>query len=174
MRPVRTLAWLPVLLLAGGCGWLPERNDPAEVATQFWDAVHEDDLDLAMEHASLMSSDLRDWAEDYEIVEFTLGETLRNERAATIETSVLTRLGEFEMRPRFLTHMVREGDLWKVDVDQTQRDLAKGVVTAVAGRVRGALVDGARELGSALEEGLRQLEEGMQDALEDLEKDPEI
>ena len=175
MSAMRTLAWLPVLLLVGGCGWLPERSDPAEVATQFWDAVHREDLDLAMEHASLMSSDLRDgWAEDYEIKEFVLGETLRNERAATVETSVLTALGDGEMRPRFKTHLVREGDLWKVDVDQTQRDLAKGVVGAVATRVRGALTEGARELGAALEEGLRELEESLQDALEDLEEDPEI
>lgn len=168
------LAWLPVLLLAGGCGWLPERSDPAEVTTQFWDAMHAEDLDLAMEYASLLSSDLRDWAENYEIREFALGETLRNERAATVETSVLTALGDFEMRPRFLTHLVREDDVWKVDVDETQRDLAKGVVAVVAARVRGALVEGVHELGAALEEGLRQLEEGMQDALEDLEKDPEI
>ncbi len=168
------LAWLPVFLLAGGCGWLPERSDPTEVATQFWDAVHAEDLDLAMEHASLLSSDLRDWAEGYEIVEFVLGETLRNERSATVETSVLTALGDFEMHPRFLTHLVREDDVWKVDVDETQRDLAKGVVAAVTARVRGALAEGVHELGAALEEGLRELEKGMQNALEDLEKDPEI
>ncbi len=174
MSARRLRRWLPLVLLAGGCGWLPERSDPAEVATQFWDAVQDEDLDLAMEHASLMSSDLRDWAEDYEILEFTLGETLRNKKSAAVDTSVLTKLGDFEMRPRFQTHLVREENLWKVDVDETQRDLAKGVVAAVAGRVRGALAEGARELGSALEEGLRQLEEGMQDALEDMDKDPEI
>lgn len=174
MRARRVLSCLPVLLLAGGCGWLPERSDPTEVATQFWDAVRDEDLDLAMEHASLLSADLRDWAEDYDIVEFTLGKALKNENAASVETSVLTKLGDFEMRPRFQTRLVREGNGWKVDVDETQRNLAKGVVAAVAARVRSALAEGARELGTALEEGLRQLEEGMKDALEDINKDPEI
>ncbi len=174
MRAWRVLSCLSVLLLAAGCGWLPERSDPTEVATQFWDAVQDEDLDLAMEHASLLSADLRDWAEDYEIVEFTLGEVLKNENAATVETTVLTKLGDFEMRPRFQTHLVREDDGWKVDVDETQRKLAKGVVAAVATRVQGALAEGARELGTALEKGLRQLEEAMRDALEDMDKDPEI
>ncbi len=169
------LAWLPILLLGGGCGWLPERNDPAEVATQFWHAVHDENLDLAMERASRLSSDLRDgWAKDYEIKEFALGETLRNERAATVETSVLTALGDFEMRPRFRTHLVREDDVWKVDVDATQRDLARRVVAAVAARVRGALTESAHELGAALQQGLTELEEGLLKALEELEKDPEI
>ena len=78
------------------------------------------------------------------------------------------------MRPRFRTHLVREDDVWKVDVDATQRDLARGVVAAVAARVRGALTESAHELGAALQQGLTELEEGLLKALEELEKDPEI
>ena len=167
---MRASSFVVLLVWLGGCGYLPWSPGPDRVAAEFWDAVRVGELDRARTLSSRTSDDLLgQWQGRFSIEEIELGEALRNERSAIVNTSLVTMRGEFELRMSFQTHLVREERQWRVDVDRTRQDFAKAAIASAAARVRSAISEGMYELGEALEKGLRELEESLREALEDPE-----
>lgn len=151
-------------LLLAACG-APD-GDPEAVVAAFWAAISERDLERARAHASRVSAaSVDEWGEGYEIRSVSLGQTLRNQSAAVVETSLTTGDDDgddaFELHPRFQTHLVLEDGAWRVDVTRTREDLDRAIIATAAARVRSALAEGAHEIGEALREGMDQLERAL-------------
>lgn len=129
------------------------------------------ELDRARELSSRTSDEfLGRWQGSFSIEKIALGETRRNDRSASVDTSLLTTRGDFELHTSFETHLVREDRQWRVDVGRTRQEFAKAAIAAAAARVRGAISEGMFELGEALEKGLRELEESLREALEEQDR----
>jgi hypothetical protein len=160
------------LLAAFGCGLL--EDGPRGVATRFWEALEAGDLDGARRLASPTSADaLDEWFTRQPLAEPVLGETLRNDRAAVVETALVVGRGEAPLHARFPTHLVRQDGAWRVDVDRTRRELAEALLAAGARRVQEAVAEGLNELGEALEQGTQELGDSLREALEELGGEPE-
>lgn len=148
------------------CGGAPET--PEEVTADFWRAVAGRDIARARERASsgtthLVGSFLR----EAPIEDVLLGETLRDEGSASVSTSLTTRPGEQPLRVTFPTHLVREGDGWRVEVDRTHAAFQKAVFVGGMRELGDAVGRGARELGEAIDEGGREMERALREATED-------
>lgn len=145
-----------------------------DVAGRFWEAIESGDLEDARREASRISADALDaWFSDQSLGEATLGETLRNDTLAVVETSLSVGEGETPLQATFPTHLVREEGAWRIDVDRTRRELAQALFAAGALRVQEAINEGLDELGRALEQGARELDDALHEALEELQKDRE-
>jgi hypothetical protein len=160
-------AALPLLLACGASA-----PSPQQVAEQFWEALRTGDLASAEAHASAWSATLVDSMGDgREIEEVRLGETLQSERSAIVRTSLVTATEAGQQHSSFDTHLVREADEWKVDVEATEREMTAAIFAAGLRQIGEALGQGVQEFSEAIEEGAEEMKRAIREALEELESE---
>ncbi len=108
---------------------------------------------------------------DRRIDEVLLGETLQSERSAIVRTSLVTSIVESRHRTTFDTHLVREAQEWRVDVEATERELTAAIFAAGLRQIGEALGQGVQEFSAALEEGTAEMKRAIREALEELEEE---
>lgn len=161
-----------LLLLLFACG-VPAPA-PQQVTEQFWEALRTGDIAAAKACASASSARLVDaLGEDRQIEEVLLGETLQGERSAIVRTSLVTPLAENPLHITFDTHLVREAEEWRVDVQATRRELTTAIFAAGMRQIGEALGQGVQEFSEALEEGAAEMKRALREALEELEAELE-
>lgn len=155
------------LLCTGGC----ERFDetPREVAAAFWAALETRDLDAALALSDAGSrSELRELTEGLSLANVDLGQILRNESAALVETRA--DFVRRDMDLAFNTHLTRAGATWRVDVNATEHELRRTALAASFEDVRESISESTDLLVEEFEKRALQASEALREALEELEE----
>ena len=170
MRDV-TLPW-PVLLL-GAALLLPvagcERFDdaPRETARAFWADLEAGDVAGARARSDAASDAvLEELAEELPLRDLELGEILRNEQTALVETRAVARDTELV----FHTHLQRRDGRWRVNVRETRRELRRTAVAAAFEQAQEALSESADMLVEEFEKRALEASEALREAFEELER----
>ena len=167
----RSSTWTRVasfsVLVAVSCG---SSDSPQEVARNFWEAMRSGDREQA---ATLVTDESRRLFDDGqlpdEMEKILLGEALRNESAAVVRTSMLTRTDDIELNVVFHTHLLLERDEWRVDLVATQQELSRATFSAGMKFMGQAIGEGIEEFGQALERGAAEVRDAIRDVIEELE-----
>jgi hypothetical protein len=166
------LVLLAALLLVLACG-VPAPA-PQQVTERFWEALRAGDLGTAKACASASSAMFVDAVgADRRIDEVLLGETLQGESSAVVRTSLVTSIDERRHLTTFDTHLVREGEEWKVDVRATERERTTATFAASMRQLGEALGEGVQDFSEALEAGAAEMKRALREALEELEEELE-
>jgi hypothetical protein len=155
------------LLSFGGC----ERFDetPRDVAVAFWAALDDRDLDSALALSNAGSaSELRELTDGLALANVDLGQILRNESAALVETRA--DFVRREMDLSFNTHLSRAGETWRVDVDATESELRRTALAASFEDIRESIGESTDLLVEEFEKQALQASEVLRQALEELEE----
>ena len=169
MRELRVKV-VAALLLVLACG-VPAPS-PQQVSERFWEALRTGDIATAKAHASAWSAMLVDaMGEDRQIEEVRLGETLQSERSAIVRTSLVTATEAGRQHTSFDTHLVRESEEWKVDVQATEREMTAAIFASSLRQIGETLGQGVQEFSEALEQGAEEMKRAIREALEELEAD---
>jgi hypothetical protein len=161
---IAVVAALPLILACG----VPAPS-PRQVTERFWEALRAGDVATAKACASAPSARLVDaMGEDRRIEEVLLGETLQSESSAIVRTSLVTSMAEGRLHTTFDTHLLREAEEWRVDVQATQREMTTAIFAASMQQIGEALGQGVQEFSEALEEGAAELKRALREALEEL------
>jgi hypothetical protein len=155
------------VLVAVSCG---SSDSPQEVARNFWEAMRSGDREQA---ATLVTDESLRLFDDGqlpdEMEKILLGEALRNESAAVVRTSMLTRTDDIELNVVFHTHLLLERDEWRVDLVATQQELSGATFSAGMKFMGQAIGEGIEEFGQALERGAAEVRDAIRDVIEELE-----
>ncbi len=143
---------------------------PMEVTQAFWAALAAGDLRAAKELSTAPGEEsLRDLAEQHPFASIETGQVLRNDRAALVETR-----GVFE-GPRgteisFNTHLGRYDDTWRVDVEETRREIVRAAIGAAVEDMKESLRESADVVTETLERSALEFSEALREALEEMER----
>ena len=164
-------AAVAVLGLVLACG--APAPSPRQACERFWEALRTDDVATAKAHASAGSAVFVEamLGEDRRIEAVRLGETLQSERSAIVRTSLVTATEAGRHHTSFDTHLVRESEEWRVDVQATERELTAAIFAAGLRQIGEALGQGVQEFSEALEEGAAEMKRAIREALEALEEE---
>lgn len=144
------------------------RETPGDVSRDFWAAIQSRDLDAARELCTAASAlRLEALFRDESVESVMVGQVFSNETTALVQTS-LSR-SESGSPLGFNTHLTRAGPTWKVDADETAREMERAAIAASVQGLEDALREGAEILGDALEQGAREASEALREALDELE-----
>jgi len=156
------------LLLALACG--APADSPEQVSERFWEALRTGDTAAARTCATASSALRVDTVlGERRIEEVQLGETLASERSAIVRTSLVTATEAGRQHSNFDTHLVRESDEWKVDVEATEREMTAAIFAASLRQIGEALGQGVEEFSDALEKSAEEMKQAIREALEELE-----
>ena len=156
------------LFVAASCG---TPDTPEDVASGFWEAMRVDDREREAAFITDDSLRLLDDGISLDTMEKILfGEVLRNETAAIIRTSMLTRDDDIDLSIVFYTHMILQRGEWKVDLADTQQEVTRATFSAGLRFVGEAIGRGIEEFGQALEQGAAEVRDSIREAIEDLGK----
>ncbi len=97
-----------------------------------------------------------------------VGQVLTNETTALAQTSV--SISKDDLPLSFNTHLTRSDRVWKVDAEETAREIRRAAIADSVQGLEDALREGAEVLGEALEQGAREASEALRKALEELER----
>jgi hypothetical protein len=168
MNRARTRVFLLALL---ACACTPPGEAPDEVARRFWDAL---DAGRYAEARALSTapdeSALRELATRHPLTRVELGQVLRNENAALVETVAMLE-GARQTELAFNTHLARFEGSWRVEVDPTRRELLRSALSASVEDVRESLEESAEMLSETIERGALEFSEALREALEGIERD---
>ncbi len=156
------------LVLVLGCSGF--RETPGEVARSFWDAIQAQDSAAA--RALCTTPDLRrleSFVRGRSVEDTALGQTLKNEESALVETSLVTSEGGAALA--FNTHLSRIDRSWKIDLHSTMAEMRRAALETSLREIDLALQEGAQILGAALEQGAREASDALRHALEELERE---
>jgi hypothetical protein len=168
MHRARTRVFL-LALLASAC--TPPGAAPDEVARRFWEAL--DAGQFAEARALSTAPDergLRELAVRHPLERVELGQVLRNENAALVETVAVLE-GARQTEIAFNTHLVRLKGGWRVEVEPTRREVLRGSLSASVDDVRDSLQESAEMLSESIERGALEFSEALREALEEIERD---
>jgi hypothetical protein len=158
------------LSLVFACGELAAT--PQQVTEQFWEALRAGEVEAAKAHASASSAPLVDDLRTQRQIEAVLlGEALLGERAAIVRTSLATSLGGRRLHTSFDTHLVREAEAWRVDVEATRRALTSALFASSLQQIGEVVGEGVQAFGEALEEGTAEINRAVREALQGLERE---
>jgi hypothetical protein len=167
-RTRRIIPQLVVIALTLCCGGAPET--PGDVSRGFWEAIQSRDLDAARELCTAAGARrLETLFRDESIESATVGQVFTSETTALAQTSLSTSEGGPPLA--FHTHLIRAGRAWKVDADETAREMKRAAIAASVQGLEDALREGAELLGEALEQGAREASEALRKGLEELERE---
>jgi|GEM_PF-1391374 len=156
----------PILVMACGAP-----NTPEDVAKAFWEALQAGDHEKAATFVTDESLGLLgDGFPPDEMHKVLLGDVLRNDTAALVRTSMITRESDVDLNVVFHTHLVLQQDVWKVDLASTRQELARATFETGMRFVGKALGQSVEELGKALEQGAADVRDAVREALEEMGK----
>ncbi|SCZ66844.1 hypothetical protein [Thiohalomonas denitrificans] len=152
-KKIPTIGLTCSLLLLAACGG---PKTPQEVTQSFWTAVSRGDVEGIVGHSTL--SDIEGYdrfsRDDWENVELSWGKVVID----TTDAEIVTRLSDPEAPDddlTFSTHLVRQGEQWRVDYTRTADELrARAALEGLVNSV-GAL---GREISSQFGHASRELD----------------
>ncbi|MDJ0851181.1 MAG: hypothetical protein QNK04_22640 [Myxococcota bacterium] len=150
-----------------------ERFDtaPLETADSFWETLARGDYRAARALSTAPSeAELRELAETHPFASVETGQVLRNDRAALVETRA-TLEGPRGTVISFNTHLGRYDGAWRVDVEQTRREVVRSAIGAAVEDMKDSLRESAEVLTETLERGALEFSEALRQALEEMERD---
>lgn len=169
MRERQFLFLATLVCAAAGCALPGEAPD--EVARRFWAALAAERFGEARELSTAPGErGLRELAERHPFARVELGQVLSNEDAALVETRAVLA-GPRETRIVFNTHLARFDGAWRVEADETRREVVRASFAASVDDVKEQLHESAEALSETLERGALEFSEALREALEDLERD---
>jgi len=164
------IATAAFLLLASACG--VAAPSPEQVAERFWEALRAGDFAAAKQYASASSAmRVHDLGEARQIEEVLLGEVLLGEDSAIVQTSLATSLEDGRTHTTFDTHLVREAQEWRVDVEATKRELTTAIFANNLQQIGEAVGQGVQEFSEAIEAGAAEMKQAILEALEELKRE---
>lgn len=119
--PVGLTGLLTLLLLLSGC---QAALTPEQVATAFWVAMAEGNLDSAREYATQETRHLVTKQQNLEEATVKTGAILIDGSNATVATVMTLKKPEDNNVLSFDTVLLKENDLWKVDYQRTLNNLS--------------------------------------------------
>jgi len=156
-------------LLLGACGPVG-RGAPGDVTRQFWTALAQGDFDAARERSTAPTpAPLRELAESHPVAEIEIGQVLRNELQALVETR-LRRDGK-DVPLTFNTHLARYDGEWRVDAEATRAELSRAALAFSVEELKQSLEVGAELLADTLEQSALEFSQALRSALEEVERD---
>jgi hypothetical protein len=169
---VTSVTILALAFCAAGC----ERFDsaPREAAGKFWAALASADVAAAQALADPADPEeeraLRELLEQHPFASYELGETLRGDATALVETRARLA-GERASEIAFHTHLARDGAGWRVQAAETRREVVRAALAAAVEDVKASLQESARHLSDAVERGALEFSEALREALEGVERE---
>ncbi len=169
MAPPRVILVLAACVPLAGCP--PLDAAPLDVTQRFWEALDAGRLAEARELSAAPSErGLRKLADRHAFGRVELGQVLRNESAALVETHAVLDDAR-ETRIAFNTHLSRFDGDWRVELEETRREIVRSSLVASVEEVQDSLRDSAEILSDTLERGALEFSEALREALESLEDD---
>jgi hypothetical protein len=158
-----------LLCAVGGC---PAPGDPPEeVARRFWSAVAAGRFAEARTLSTAPSDrGLRELAEQHAFAHIGFQQVLSNENAALVE-SIGVLEGDRKTEIVFNTHLARFDGGWRVETDETRREIVSASLTATVEDVKESLHESAEILSEAIERGALEFSEALREAMEGVEDD---
>jgi hypothetical protein len=163
----RALLLVVLICLAAAC----ERFDdaPRDVAGRFWSALEVEDFDAARTLSTSPSvRAVRELAEAQPLEEIELGEILRNEATAIVDTSAILAPSGLELA--FSTHLTRVDGAWRVDVRKTHRELTRAALATSFEGMQQSLRESSEAVLEEFERRALEASEALREALEELER----
>jgi len=150
-----------LVLLTGACA---QNLSPQEVAAKFWEAIKANDPTAVKRYVTAADAlEIESLDEVLPISKTELKRIVIDGNEASIDTTV-TIAGDNPLDFPLKTHLVREGEAWKVDYSKTISAVAN------AGKLA-AVIEKVHEFGDVLQQGIEQSVEELEQTLPQIEQE---
>lgn len=159
-------------VLLSGCIFSSESQQAREVADKFWQAVLAEDMDTA--------KDLTTW-ESAQYLQFLTSKSVAAKRfetgeikvdGTTAEVATVLHSGEKgDMTIPLRTVLVRNKDVWQVDVQKTMGSMVSGAMGAVVDQLNVFMQNGLQDLDKALADSVQELNKSLKQGVDQLKQE---
>lgn len=163
---------LMINLWLSGCVFSSESQKAREVADKFWQAVLAEDMDTA--------KNLTTW-ESAQYLQFLTSKSVAAKRfetgeikveGATAEVATLLHSGDKgDMTIPLRTVLIRNKDVWQVDVQKTMGSMVSGAMGAVVDQLNAFMQNGLQGLDKALADSVQELNKSLKQGVEQLKQE---
>lgn len=159
-------------VLLSGCIFSSESQQAREVADKFWQAVLAEDMDTA--------KNLTTW-ESAQYLQFLTSKSVAAKRfetgeikvdGTTAEVATVLHSGEKgDMTIPLRTVLVRNKDVWQVDVQKTMGSMVSGAMGAVVDQLNMFMENGLQDLDKALSDSVQELNKSLKQGVDQLKQE---
>ncbi len=159
-------------VLLSGCIFSSESQQAREVADKFWQAVLAEDMDTA--------KNLTTW-ESAQYLQFLTSKSVAAKRfetgeikvdGTTAEVATVLHSGEKgDMIIPLRTVLVRNKDVWQVDVQKTMGSMVSGAMGAVVDQLNMFMENGLQDLDKALSDSVQELNKSLKQGVDQLKQE---
>lgn len=159
-------------VLLSGCVFSSESQQAREVADKFWQAVLAEDMDTA--------KNLTTW-ESAQYLRFLTSKSVAAKRfetgeikvdGTTAEVATVLHSGEKgDMTIPLRTVLVRNKDVWQVDVQKTMGSMVSGAMGAVVDQLNMFMENGLQDLDKALSDSVQELNKSLKQGVDQLKQE---
>lgn len=160
-----------VFLLLSACN---KPDTPKRVATEFWEAVQQKNMEKAKNLSSWDTVDYLKYlqAEKIHPERFELGEVVVSEANAEVDTVLYSsKQGETGIKIPGKTLLVKTEQGWRVNVKSTLGSVVRHTVDNVFEQLNGMMREGVKELDKALSESIQDIGEALEESANELKKE---
>ncbi|WP_308874128.1 hypothetical protein [Thiothrix subterranea] len=159
-------------VLLSGCIFSSESQRSREVADKFWQAVLAEDMDTA--------KNLTTW-ESAQYLQFLTSKSVAAKRfetgeikveGTTAEVATVLHSGEKgDMTIPLRTVLIRNKDVWQVDVQKTMGSMVSGAMGAVVDQLNVFMENGLQDLDKALSDSVQELNKSLKQGVNQLKQE---
>lgn len=159
-------------ILLSGCIFSSESQQTREVANKFWQAVLMEDMETA--------KNLTTW-ESAQYLQFLSSKSVAAKRFETGEIKIDGTMAEVatllysgekgDMAIPLRTVLVRNKDVWQVDVQKTMGSMVSGAMGAVVDQLNVFMQNGLKDLDKALTDSVQELNESLKQGVDQLKQE---
>lgn len=159
-------------VLLSGCIFSSESQQAREVADKFWQAVLAEDMDTA--------KNLTTW-ESAQYLQFLTSKSVAAKRfetgeikvdGTTAEVATVLHSGEKgDMTIPLRTVLIRNKDVWQVDVQKTMGSMVSGAMGAVVDQLNMFMENGLQDLDKALSDSVQELNKSLKQGVDQLKQE---
>ncbi len=159
-------------VLLSGCIFSSESQQAREVADKFWQAVLAEDMDTA--------KNLTTW-ESAQYLQFLTSKSVAAKRfetgeikvdGTTAEVATVLHSGEKgDMTIPLRTVLIRNKDVWQVDVQKTMGSMVSGAMGAVVDQLNVFMENGLQDLDKALADSVQELNKSLKQGVDQLQRE---
>ena len=147
---------------------------PTSVATEFWAAIQERNMEKAKNLATWDTVDYLKYFTSEKIYpeRFELGETKMSETSAEIVTTLYSnKQGQSSVKIPGKTLLVKTEQGWRIDVKKTLGSVVRQTVDNVFDQLNGIMRQGVKELDKALSESFKDIGKALEESANELKKE---
>ncbi|SEA99512.1 hypothetical protein SAMN05660964_03078 [Thiothrix caldifontis] len=163
---------LVLSVLLHGCIFSSESQQAREVADKFWQAVLNEDMDTAKNLTTWESAQYLQFLSSKSVAakRFETGEIKVD--GVTAEVATLLYSGEKgDMAIPLRTVLIRNKDVWQVDVQKTMGSMVSGAMGAVVDQLNIFMENGLKDLDKALTDSVQELNQNLKQGVDQLKKE---